>query len=101
MRLSALSFLLLTLSLPLLAHYDRDDRNDRGYRHPGRHYRMDSMDCGPRFVAERPLSPHWNRPFRVFRPAPRRWCEHEREVLYLPPPPPVIVGSPLRLWIGF
>lgn len=98
MRLPALSFLLLALSLPALAHHHRDDHDSR---RAWKHHRVVVEDCGPRYVRERPLPPPWSRRPRVVVHESHRWCEQDRVVVIAPPPPPIIVRSPLRFWIEF
>lgn len=98
MRLPAISFLLLAMSLPALAHHPREDHE---YRRAWKHHRVVVEDCGPRYVMERPLPPPWARRPQVVVREGHRWCEQEPEVVFVAPPPPLVVRSPLRLWIGF
>jgi len=98
MRLSTISFLLLAMSFPALAHHHRDDHESR---RAWKHHRARVEDCGPRYVRERPLPPPWSRRPRVVVHEGHRWCEQERVVVLAPPPPPMIVSAPLRLWIEF
>ncbi len=94
MRHALHALLLLTASLPALAHPDHD--RGWGYR------RWAAEECRPRYIVERPrLDPWACRPRLVVR-EDRPWCEPEREVVLLPPPPPPVFVRPrVRLWIGF
>ncbi len=90
MRIFAISFLLLAMSLPVLADHDRYERD---YRH--RHRRVQMEERAPRYYRSRPMpSPLTHR----YRALPREIgpsCEH------LHPPPPLIVKPRFRFWIGF
>jgi hypothetical protein len=95
MRLPALSFLLLALSLPALAHH----RDDHDARRAWKHRRVVVEDCGPRHFRERPLPPPWSRRPRVVVHEDHRRCERDRVVIIAPPPLPV--RAPVRFWIAF
>jgi len=98
MCIPILSFLLLAMSLPALAHHDWRERE---YRHGWNHRRAMVEECGPRYLRERPLAPAWAYRPRVVLRESGEWCEPEREVVFLPPPPRVVVRPRLRVWIGF
>ncbi len=95
MRIPAISFLLLAMSLPVLAHPDREAYE---YRHPWKHRRMVTEDFGPRFEAERPP---WGRSRRMILHEPGSWCGQERGVVFVPAPPRLLLRPRVRLWIGF
>jgi hypothetical protein len=96
MRAPAISFLFLALSLPALAHHDRDDFRRCRPWHP-RPIEVEEY----RSRWERARTAYWQAHPRVILREGRPWCEPERDVVFLPPPPPVIVRPRVRLWIGF
>jgi len=92
MRIPAISFLLLALSLPALAHHGRPERECR-------------PEWGPRhrvFVED-----FRERPWVRHHPVILRGCDRRREVFFAPVPPPAFIPPPVvarprvRIWLGF
>lgn len=90
MRISAIHFLLLALSLPVFAHHDRDEHE---HRHSQRHHRMIVEGCRPRVIEERRLAAPWE------HHGIRHGRRHERGMIVLPPP--VILHPHVRFRLGF
>jgi len=95
MRIPTITFLLLAINLPALAHHDRCEH---AYHHAWQHRRTVMEGGGVTFAAARPLAPPWALRSRTMSDG---WYESSRAVILAPPPPPIRVSPHVRIWIGF